>query len=168
MFEPVKVHPSATGPVPAEKIGYKSPPKYTRFQKGRSGNPKGRKKREMASDLRTLFERILIEERKIREGGRVRTVTTLEAIMRAVSNSALVVNPKMVRRLLSLAARMRMLTKRPLDADLPYTLVFPRDAKEEAALAKYRAEKTQKAQQLLPEENIKATRGAGSADERRS
>jgi hypothetical protein len=52
-YEPIAPEPPAD---PGHKVGYKSPPKHTRWKKGQSGNPKGRKKRRIVNDLRTLFE----------------------------------------------------------------------------------------------------------------
>jgi hypothetical protein len=39
---------------PNEKVGYKRPPRHTRFQPGVSGNPRGRQKgvRDFAADVK--------------------------------------------------------------------------------------------------------------------
>ena len=47
-------------------IGYGMPPKSTRFKKGQSGNPAGRKKG--SRNLATIVRRELEEEITIREG----------------------------------------------------------------------------------------------------
>src|SRR5688572_29020773 len=77
MSKQMKYGPNGYEPIEPEppdhlgdKVGYKSPPKHTRWKKGQSGNPKGRKKRRIVNDLRTLFDEILAEEIKTREGGR--------------------------------------------------------------------------------------------------
>jgi Family of unknown function (DUF5681) len=40
------------------KVGYKSPPQHSRFQPGRSGNPRGRQKavRNLRSDVKRTLE----------------------------------------------------------------------------------------------------------------
>jgi hypothetical protein len=42
----------------AFKVGYKSPPQHSRFQPGRSGNPRGRQKavRNLGSDVKRTLE----------------------------------------------------------------------------------------------------------------
>lgn len=59
------------------EIGYKKPPKHTQFQKGKSGNPGGRRK--PASDVVTALQRTLSEIITIREHGQTRRVSRLEA-----------------------------------------------------------------------------------------
>lgn len=68
------------------KVGYGRPPERTRFKPGHSGNPRGRPKGilNMASVLRrTLRERVVIKE-----NGRRRTVTKLQAAVTQVTNKA--------------------------------------------------------------------------------
>ena len=65
------------------EIGYAKPPVATRFKKGKSGNPKGSKKTSPIEDVRIVIENILMEPIDLREGGKVRTVSKLEAIMQA-------------------------------------------------------------------------------------
>ena len=62
------------------EVGYKKPPKHTQFQKGKSGNPGGRRK--PAADVVTALERTLSELITIREDGQTRQVTRLEAALR--------------------------------------------------------------------------------------
>lgn len=54
-------------------VGYGKPPRHTRFQKGQSGNPRGRPKgaRGLKADLRAeLSERV-----RVTENGRTRRLT---------------------------------------------------------------------------------------------
>ena len=57
-------------------------------------------------------------------------------------------NTNALRRLCALGERLGMLTKRELDAELPYTLVFPRDPDEEELIRKYREEQAQRAKEV--------------------
>ncbi|MFY9731319.1 MAG: DUF5681 domain-containing protein [Candidatus Acidiferrales bacterium] len=68
------------------EVGFRKPPKNTRFRKGQSGNPQGRPKgsRNLASVLeRTLRERVVINE-----NGTRRVVTKLEAAVKQLVNKA--------------------------------------------------------------------------------
>lgn len=48
------------------EVGYRKPPRHTRFRKGQSGNPKGRPKG--AKNLKTELEEELQEKIVVREG----------------------------------------------------------------------------------------------------
>ena len=60
-------------------VGYGKPPKATRFQKGRSGNPKGRQRGD--ENLLAVFKRMASKRIKIKEGDRWRTITMADAII---------------------------------------------------------------------------------------
>lgn len=68
------------------EVGYGKPPVHTRFQKGRSGNPSGRRARQP-----TMEELIATELRKkitITENGETRQITKKQAIaMRCVQKA---------------------------------------------------------------------------------
>lgn len=69
------------------EVGYGKPPKHTRFQPGRSGNPKGRPKR--TKDAETLIERELERPIRIKEGGASRTLTMREAFIKSLVTAAI-------------------------------------------------------------------------------
>jgi hypothetical protein len=74
------------------KVGYGNPPKTHRFKPGRSGNPRGRPKgaKNEATILRDLMRRKI----QMRQDGRTRTVTVLEAMLLRFAEDALKGDPK--------------------------------------------------------------------------
>lgn len=87
------------GPEPPSsdyEVGYGKPPEASRFQKGRSGNPRGRPKgaktrnADLGDDkLRGLIRGEAYRGIEIREGDRTLTVPIAQAVMRSVAHSAL-------------------------------------------------------------------------------
>jgi hypothetical protein len=69
------------------EIGYKRPPKATRWRKGQSGNPKGRLKG--TRNLKTELGEELAELIPIREQGRSRKVTKQRALIKAHTAKAI-------------------------------------------------------------------------------
>src|SRR5207249_1487266 len=66
---------------PEYKVGPGRPPKEFRFQKGISGNPKGRKPKPppIAPDLKAALERALNEKVPVRQGERTLLLSKAEA-----------------------------------------------------------------------------------------
>jgi hypothetical protein len=63
---------------PEDKVGYRRPPKHSRFKKGKSGNPRGRPKAKMS--LADLLEHELQRPITVEEEGERRRMTRKEAI----------------------------------------------------------------------------------------
>lgn len=65
---------------PPKPIGYKNPPQHSRFQKGRSGNPSGRRKGDAKLTAQDIRERVLSQPVPMTIGGRRVKVTARQAI----------------------------------------------------------------------------------------
>ena len=83
------------------QVGYCCPPLHSRFKPGQSGNPKGRLKQ--SRNLRTIVKQVLSEDMQIREGGRLRRMSAMEAVVRTIRARAFKGDPKALASLIVLA-----------------------------------------------------------------
>lgn len=68
-------------------VGYKRPPIATRFKKGKSGNPRGRPKDKKG--IGTILRDTLYRKVEVRDGGRVRSISKIEALIEVNVNKGL-------------------------------------------------------------------------------
>lgn len=91
--------------MPADyEVGYGRPPSHTRFQRGRSGNPKGRPKgaRNLATDLAEELGEVI----EVRENGTVRRISKQRAMLKSLAAQTLKGNARAAAQLFSLAVRL--------------------------------------------------------------
>jgi hypothetical protein len=70
-----------------DPVGYKNPPRHSRFPKGKSGNPSGRPKGRLNS--RALLAKMLAEKVTIKQGHRTRVVQKKEALLHMLMSIAM-------------------------------------------------------------------------------
>jgi hypothetical protein len=82
-------------------VGYKKPPQHSRFQPGRSGNPRGKQKgvRNFGSDVKRTLEVPV----RLNEQGRARRVSTQEAALLRLREKALMGDARSIVQILELA-----------------------------------------------------------------
>jgi hypothetical protein len=82
------------------EIGYGKPPRHSRFQKGRSGNPRGRP--PGSKNLATLLTEALNERVIVVENGRRRKITKREAVIAQLVNQSAKANLRAIKILLDI------------------------------------------------------------------
>jgi hypothetical protein len=88
------------------EVGYRKPPRHTRFKPGRSGNPKGRRKKNTEREcFDALFVRTADAPITINVDGRKRTVSTMEAVVLLQIRKALKGDPRAVKAVFDLNLR---------------------------------------------------------------
>jgi Family of unknown function (DUF5681) len=68
-----------TAPPDDDKVGYRRPPRKSRWKKGQSGNP--RKKPKPEESIVDMIDRLLLQEVRLTLNGEVKTVPALVAIV---------------------------------------------------------------------------------------
>jgi len=102
----------ADQPDPEYAVGYKRPPKHAQFQKGRSGNSRGRPKG--AGSLRTIVQDQMMKKVRITAGGETLDVPIAQAIVMRVLRDAAGGNRKASEQGLRMIERYA-----PLESDEP-------------------------------------------------
>jgi len=98
-----------------DRVGYKHPPKHTRFKRGQSGNPKGRPKH--VRNLKTEFLEELGEVIRVREGNRELKISKQRAFVKALVSAAIKGDMRATSALVSFCTRA--FGKEPEDAEPP-------------------------------------------------
>jgi hypothetical protein len=75
------------------EVGYGRPPQETRWQKGQSGNPKGRPPRR-ARTVTEIYAEVANELIEVTENGHKKLITKVEAMIRREANESLSQNQK--------------------------------------------------------------------------
>ena len=91
-------------------VGYRCPPMRTRFQKGTSGNPKGRPKQQ-ERDVEEQRRKLYLEPMTIQRGGKPRKVPRLVALEIQLLKMALQGDPKAMQLAFKLAKELGLYAK---------------------------------------------------------
>jgi len=86
-----------------DPVGYGKPPTHTRFQKGQSGNPRGRPKG--VGDFHKDLLAELAETIQVTEGGKVKRITKQRALIKALTTGGIKGDARATNVLLALVAR---------------------------------------------------------------
>jgi hypothetical protein len=116
------------------KVGYRRPPRHTRFEKGRSGNPNGRP--PGGANARTIVARAISEKFTVRDGNKPRAMTKLEGMMQAHLLKAIKGDPR------SASLVINLLTKLGLLADTENKTFTALSEEDHAILDEYVLSKT--------------------------
>ncbi len=100
---------------PASEVGYGRPPRSHQFKPGQSGNPKGRPQggKNEATILRNLLNRKI----QMRQDGKLRKISVLEAMLMKFADEALKGDPKAAAFLLNRYASIDSTGADPTDLD---------------------------------------------------
>lgn len=122
---------------PAGEVGYGKPPQHTRFQTGKSGNPRGRPRQVLALD--PVLNRTLSRKVPVARNGSTTTLSMLEAIVEQLAVGAAKGNNSSQRIVLKLLAdQCAALAKAEATAVGQSELAS--DGSDEETLALYREE----------------------------
>lgn len=114
------------------RVGYGKPPKSGQFQKGQSGNPKGRPKGR--KKFGTIIEDVLHRKIVVREGGKTKKVSRIEALVSRVANDALKGNARSTEQVFKLTSAMSVMSAQTAPND---DGTLPDAAADEAVIKAY-------------------------------
>jgi len=97
------------------EVGYKKPPKSGQFKTGQSGNPKGRPKGRKSMNV--IIDDVLRKKVTLREGGKSKKVSQIEALIRRVMNDGLKGNSRATDQVLKLLQMMSSIAEQSALSD---------------------------------------------------
>lgn len=121
-------------------VGYKKPPRETRFQRGMSGNPRGRPKGSptLKSDsLRTLLEVVQAESKRnitLQQGGQSISLPADQAVIRSITTNAVRGNPSAQRNFLNLQKELKVATDAEWEKKLATLIAYKNGWREVIAI----------------------------------
>jgi len=95
---------SETEPGGDYAVGYGKPPRHGGFQKGRSGNPRGRPKG--SKNFATLLAEALDEKVQVTEDGKRRLVTKRELVVKQLVNKSAAADLRAIKQLTDIVERV--------------------------------------------------------------
>jgi hypothetical protein len=136
-------------------VGYSKPPNHTRFAKGQSGNPKGRPKG--SQNFATLLAKAGRARINVKENGRTRSITKVEASLIHLANKAASGDLKATRELVNLSKLFAEFEQTVLPPHVPHE-------KDEAVLASM-LERIRQSEDLSAEKEVSPATTDPSRDE---
>jgi hypothetical protein len=103
------------------EVGYGKPPRRAGFQKGRSGNPKGRPKG--SKNLATLLGQALDEKVHITEDGKRRRITKRELVIRQLVNKSAAADLRAIKQLTDIVEGVIAELRKRIERDIRAKLV---------------------------------------------
>ncbi len=100
--------PAKNGPKGDYDVGYGKPPVAHRFKHGNKANPKGRKKG--TRNRKVVIHDVLFEAVTVREGGEIRQMSALEAVLKKMLSKALAGDNKAAFAIVGIAQKEGILT----------------------------------------------------------
>jgi hypothetical protein len=126
------------------EVGYKKPPRHTRFRQGRSGNPDGRPKQ--ARNLLTDLHEELQQRITVREGGTERRMSRQRAVVMRLLDKALKGELGAMAKLVDLVLRHEATAGERCAPDAPLS------AEEHEVLAELKARLLRRPSDRLPDD----------------
>jgi Family of unknown function (DUF5681) len=105
---PLGDRPAKNRPKADYDVGYCKPPVAHRFKHGNKANPRGRKKG--ARNRKVVIHDLLFEAVTVREGGEIRRMSALEAVLKKMLSKALAGDNKAALTIIGIAQKEGILT----------------------------------------------------------
>jgi Family of unknown function (DUF5681) len=111
---PTKAQLAKRKPKRDYQVGYCRPPAEHRFKPGNNANPRGRRKG--SKNRKVVIQDVLLELIDVREGGEVKQMTKLEALLKKTMADALAGDKKAAAAIFSIAQKEGFLTPEQVEA----------------------------------------------------